>query len=390
MNSKQLANLNRLKSVAQGVDVSGKADKTYVDERDAVILSEAKSYADSKIGNVDVDGQVDKSYVDAHDAETLNSAKSYTDSVVGSKANASDLTSHSGDTTVHITSAERTAWNNKSDSNHNHDGVYASKSHDHDGTYAPKEHVHDQYITEHQDISGKAEKTDLNAHTGNTTVHITSSERTKWNNKSDFSGNYNDLTNKPTIPTVPVQSVNGKTGAVVLSASDVGASPTGHTHDQYLTEHQDISGKANVSDLTSHTGNKSNPHGVTKAQIGLGNVENKSSATIRGELTKANVTDALGYTPATSEGGSTVTSGTATLSSSAWTLSGEVYSQTVNVSGVTATSIVIVSPIPGDSKTYGQCGIIAMSQGSGTLTFNADTIPSVDLTVNVVNLGEEQ
>ena len=31
--------------------------------------------------------------------------------------------------------------------------------------------------------------------------------------------------------------------------------------------------------------------------IGLGNVENKSSATIRGELTKANIVSALGYTP---------------------------------------------------------------------------------------------
>lgn len=39
----------------------------------------------------------------------------------------------------------------------------------------------------------------------------------------------------------------------------------------------------------------------TKSEIGLGNVENKSSATIRGELTKANVTAALGYTPPTLE-----------------------------------------------------------------------------------------
>ena len=38
---------------------------------------------------------------------------------------------------------------------------------------------------------------------------------------------------------------------------------------------------------------------VSKSDIGLGNVENKSSATIRGELTKANVTNALGYTPPT-------------------------------------------------------------------------------------------
>ena len=58
-----------------------------------------------------------------------------------------------------------------------------------------------------------------------------------------------------------------------------------------------VDAKAAASDLTSHTGNTSNPHGVTKAQVGLGNVENKSSATIRSELTKSNVTTALGYTP---------------------------------------------------------------------------------------------
>lgn len=66
---------------------------------------------------------------------------------------------------------------------------------------------------------------------------ITAADITGWNAKSDFSGSYNDLTDKPTIPTTvselendagyitsaPVDSVNGKTGVVVLSASDVGA-----------------------------------------------------------------------------------------------------------------------------------------------------------------------
>lgn len=38
--------------------------------------------------------------------------------------------------------------------------------------------------------------------------------------------------------------------------------------------------------------------GLVKADVGLGNVENKSSATIRGELTAQDVAAALGYTPA--------------------------------------------------------------------------------------------
>lgn len=38
---------------------------------------------------------------------------------------------------------------------------------------------------------------------------ITDAERTAWNAKSDFSGSYNDLTNKPTIPTNNNQLTNG-------------------------------------------------------------------------------------------------------------------------------------------------------------------------------------
>ena len=41
----------------------------------------------------------------------------------------------------------------------------------------------------------------LNTHAENTVKHITAEERTAWDAKSDFSGSYNDLTNKPTIPT---------------------------------------------------------------------------------------------------------------------------------------------------------------------------------------------
>lgn len=41
----------------------------------------------------------------------------------------------------------------------------------------------------------------------------------------------------------------------------------------------------------------------TKSDVGLGNVENKSSATIRSEITKENVIAALGYTPSLNEGG---------------------------------------------------------------------------------------
>lgn len=36
---------------------------------------------------------------------------------------------------------------------------------------------------------------------------VTDAEKTTWNNKSNFSGSYNDLTNKPTIPTININGV---------------------------------------------------------------------------------------------------------------------------------------------------------------------------------------
>jgi len=117
------------------------------------------------------------------------------------------------------------------------------------------------FITSHQDISGKVDKTDL------ADVAI--------------SGNYNDLINTPTIPTVPTkvsdltndsgfitsQDISGKANTADLA--DVATSgdyndllhtpiiPTNvssFTNDAgYLTEHQDISGKANASDVYTKT-----------------------------------------------------------------------------------------------------------------------------------------
>ena len=58
-----------------------------------------------------------------------------------------------------------------------------------------------------------------------------------------------------------------------------------------------IGTKANAAELSAHTGDRANPHGVTKEQIGLGNAENKSAAEILGELSGEDVKTALGYTP---------------------------------------------------------------------------------------------
>lgn len=78
-----------------------------------------------------------------------------------------------------------------------------------------------------------------------------------------FSGSYNDLSNKPTT----------------------------------LKNPKSLTIQQNGGNQTEYDGSTALTVNITKAGIGLGNVENKSSATIRGELTSSNVTTALGYTP---------------------------------------------------------------------------------------------
>ncbi len=60
-----------------------------------------------------------------------------------------------------------------------------------------------------------------------------------------------------------------------------------------LANVEDGAEKNKVNSVNSKTGDIV----IDKTDISLGNVENKSSATIRNEITKTNVTNALGYTP---------------------------------------------------------------------------------------------
>lgn len=68
---------------------------------------------------------------------------------------------------------------------------------------------------------------------------VSDDTQTALNLKADISslatvattGQYNDLIGKPTIPTIPVDSVNGKTGVVVLNKTDIGLSNVDNTSD---------------------------------------------------------------------------------------------------------------------------------------------------------------
>ena len=84
---------------------------------------------------------------------------------------------------------------------------------------------------------------------------------------------------------------------------------------------------------------------------------------------------------------------TVTLSASGWTQSGSRYAQTVNVTGVTASTPVVLvdvalsgTDIDADAAALEAWGIVSannVAQGNGTLTFYALSVPSVNIPVNV-------
>lgn len=124
-------------------------------------------------------------------------------------------------------------------------------------------------------VSSKAETSDLSAHTGNTS------------NPHSVTKSQVGLGNVPNVTT------NDQTPTY----SDTTTFATLSSGEKISVAFAKI--KLAITNLINHIANVSNPHSVTKAQVGLGNVENKSSAIIRGELTKDNITTALGYIPPT-------------------------------------------------------------------------------------------
>ena len=143
------------------------------------------------------------------------------------------LTAHTANTTVHVTAQDKTNWNNKSDFSGSYNDLTDKPTIPTVPTNVSDFTNDAGYITS-DDISGKTNQSDFTAHTANTTVHVTASEKSTWNSKSDFSGNYNDLSNKPTIPTVPTSN-------------------TAFTNDAGYITANDISGKQDVSGMTAYT-----------------------------------------------------------------------------------------------------------------------------------------
>ena len=244
-------------------------------ERDRALAAESaiqNSKADrTELNNYYTKTESDNKYASKEYVSGNTYTKNETDALLANKADSSALTQHVGDTVKHITAAERTSWNNKSDFSGSYNDLtdkptipslegYATQvwvsgfTYDKQtiddkvaqgGTFDPTQYYNktatDALLANKADLSG------LTSHTANTTVHVTSAEKNTWNNKSDFSGNYNDLTNKPTIHTYSA-------GTGIDITSDV-ISVTGGSQpvDAYTKAESDAK-YATITNFNSHSG----------------------------------------------------------------------------------------------------------------------------------------
>ena len=128
-----------------------------------------------------------------------------------------------------------------------------------------------------------------------------------------------------------------------------------------------IGTKASTEALNAHINNQSNPHNVTKAQVGLGNVENKTGAAIRGEMTRAEVTKALGYMPSQTD----TTYGPASASSAGLMSAAD----KAKLDGIAAGANVYSHPTSSGNKhipSGGSSGQILRWSADGTAAWGAD------------------
>lgn len=254
----------------------------------ASALTSANAYTDSKIDalvgdgastTLDTIGEISAAIEDNQEAiDLLNSA-------IANKANVIDLNAHANDNEIHITETERNHWNAKSNFSGNYNDLTNKPAIPSINGLASETYVDTQIDA----IDIPNALSDLT--TDSTHRLVTDAEKAAWNAKSNFSGNYNDLTNKPTIPSISGLATETYVDEAVSAKAD-----STHTHDnRYYTETE-------VDTLLSAKANSNHNHNAS--YDALGTAETKASAVqsnldaVNEELTEHIDNDAIHFTAA--------------------------------------------------------------------------------------------
>ena len=165
---------------------------------------------------------------------------------------------------------------------------------------------------------------------------------------------------------------------------------TGDTITWYSVSRMGIDGTGAVSTVCGVDPDSGGNVALTGTQIPQSNNDPTSLSTvISGKqakitvsgLLKGNGSGGVSAAVAGTDYQSPVKSATVTLSANAWSSN----SQTINLANVATNSLVTVAPVPtAQNRTaYLEAGVYCSTQGSGTLTFVCEDVPSVNLNVNI-------
>ena len=232
-------------------DIAGKADKadTYTKTEVDDIISQVEAGQGSSLANYYTKTQIDSQQA-AQDAAIALKANSASLATVATSGDYDDL---SNKPTIPTVPTNVSAFTN--------DAGYLTQHQSLDNYYTKTEtdnkiddkidaYVEDNLYTAtetntlfQQKINAQHKlSSDLVDDTNKTNKFVTAEEKAAWNAKSDFSGSYNDLTNKPHIPNDQVQADWGQTGTSEVDyIKNKPTNVSAFTNDAgYLTQHQSL------------------------------------------------------------------------------------------------------------------------------------------------------
>lgn len=214
------------------------------------------------------------------------------------------IDNHSRDTSRHVSVEERTKWNGKADATHRHkvadiDGLEAiignqttNKANQADLTAHIQNQNNPHNVTKQQVGLGnvtnveQASKVDFQSHSNNhnnphsvtkAQVGLGNVTNVEQASKQEFNAHATNHNNPHNVTKSQVGLAN-VTNVEQASKTDFDAHARDTTKHITQQERASWNSKADGRALTDHTGNRSNPHGVTKEQVGLGNVVNVEQA----------------------------------------------------------------------------------------------------------------
>ena len=214
------------------------------------------------------------------------------------------IDNHIRDVPRHVSDQERIRWNGKADAIHRHrvadidglpekiDEVTRNKAE----KVALNDHINNRNnphnVTKQQVGLGnvanveQASKVDFQSHSSNhnnphgvtkTQVGLGNVTNVEQASKREFDAHTTNRNNPHNVTKSQVGLAN-VTNVEQASKADFDAHARDTTKHITQQERTSWNGKADSRALTDHTGNRNNPHGVTKAQVGLGNVANVEQA----------------------------------------------------------------------------------------------------------------